>query len=471
MKSNFLAKTATLLSLALMLLGNAVGHAAGTPKYIFYFIGDGMGMTPSLAAANYNRYVLGNTDLIPMMSLPVAGQVITWSANSPVTDSAAAGTALACGVKANNGMLGMSADTVAVRSVASLLKDQGYAVGLVTNVAPDDATPGAFYAHVPHRSMRPEIDRQYAAGNVDFLAGSALNGLRDKNGETDVMQRVNEAGIKVITGSEELAAAKLGKGRVLLVEKDPMELGEIGYVINGREDMLTLPVMTQACIDHLSGISPDKFFMMVEGGIIDHALHANDAGAAIADIFNFNEAIKLAMQFMAAHPDETLIVVTADHDTGGLALGNSAQGYVTYLDKFQSQKMSKNILSRACKDMLKSEQPATWEQMETLLKDNFGFWDTVKLSDKQTEYLRNMFKSVYETKDATDQQTMYGNFNSFAEAVFNILSSNAGIGWTTVHHTGTFVPVYAGGVGADNFGKVLDNTQIPKLILQIAGVN
>ncbi|MDE6771993.1 MAG: alkaline phosphatase, partial [Muribaculaceae bacterium] len=120
---------------------------ADAPKYIFYFIGDGMGMAPAMAAATYNRSVLGTAELPLMMTFPVAGQVMTYSASSDVTDSAAAGTALATGNKTVNGMLGVTPDTTAVYSIAGILKDKlGYGVGLVTNVAADDATPGAFYA-------------------------------------------------------------------------------------------------------------------------------------------------------------------------------------------------------------------------------------------------------------------------------------------------------------------------------------
>ena len=135
-----------LLSLIVALWSVAHVYGAQAPKYIFYFIGDGMGMAQVLSAQVYNRTVLGNTDPILMMQFPVASQVTTHSASSPVTDSAAAGTALATGHKTDNGMLGVTPDTVAVTSIAKELFDRGYGVALVTSVPPDDATPGAFYA-------------------------------------------------------------------------------------------------------------------------------------------------------------------------------------------------------------------------------------------------------------------------------------------------------------------------------------
>ena len=147
----------------------ALSVSSTQPKYIFYFIGDGMGMGPAIATEMYNRQILGNPDPITMMQFPVAGMALTYSASSPVTDSAAAGTALSTGSKTKNGMLGMNGDTVAVTSVARVLKDAGYGIGIATTVAPDDATPGAFYAHVPNRKMFYEIGVQAAKSGYEFL--------------------------------------------------------------------------------------------------------------------------------------------------------------------------------------------------------------------------------------------------------------------------------------------------------------
>lgn len=128
----------------MMLVACAFSAWSATPKYIFYFIGDGMGVAPAMAAVTYARNVLGQEELPLMMTFPYTGLALTYSASSDVTDSAAAGTALATGYKTNNSMLGMTPDSVPVYSIAKTFKDAGYGVGLVTNVAADDATPGAF---------------------------------------------------------------------------------------------------------------------------------------------------------------------------------------------------------------------------------------------------------------------------------------------------------------------------------------
>lgn len=454
---------------ALVIFTSVLSYGS-TPKYIFYFIGDGMGMAPAMAAAYYNRSVLGTDELPLMMTFPVAGQVMTYSASSDVTDSAAAGTALATANKTNNGMLGVTPDTIPVNSVATVLKDKlGFGVGLVTNVAPDDATPGAFYAHVGSRKQKKDIDTQFAESKVDFLAGSAFTGLTDNNGKsTGVEDLFSKNGIRVVTSLDKIGD---DQGRIALVQSNPFSDSNSGYMIDSIPGMITLPEMTQACLDFLKRKTPNGFFMMVEGGNIDHALHANDGMTAISEIFNFNNALKIAYDFMKQHPEETLIVVTADHDTGGLSIGNRANGYVAHFDVLKHQKMSKEMFSEICKKILSSQPTPGWSEMVTLLNDKFGFWDKVKLSDDETTGLRELYSKVFEDKNAADEKSLYNDFNAFASAVFNIISTKAAVGFTTGAHTGNTVPVYAAGAGAENFNGVLNNIQIPTIILKTAGVS
>ena len=145
-----------------MFMAASVAVSASDAKYVFYFIGDGMGMGPVLTAETYNRETLKNDKPLLMMQFPVVGWCTTYSASSMITDSAAAGTALSTGSKTKNSMLGMAPDTTVVTSIARLFKDDGFGVGIVTSVAPDDATPGAFYAHVPNRKDFYTIGRQAA---------------------------------------------------------------------------------------------------------------------------------------------------------------------------------------------------------------------------------------------------------------------------------------------------------------------
>lgn len=444
-------------------------HGAEAPKYIFYFIGDGMGMGHVMAAEAYNRMVLGSTDPILMMQFPVASQATTYSASSPVTDSAAAGTALATGHKTNNGMLGVTPDSAAVTSIARTLFDDGYGIGLVTSVPPDDATPGAFYAHVPSRSMYYEIGKDAAASGYDFIAGSNLRGLVDKQGQpTDLLDIMAENSVRIVRGTEGLDT--ITSRRVILLGPDPAA-SHIGYTIDSVAGALTLPAMTQACIDHLLKNGRDRFFMMVEGGNIDWSAHVNDGGTVIKEVLNFNQSLRLAYDFYLAHPDETLIVVTADHETGGLGLGNNNLGYNMKLHYFDFQKVSKDQFSTYCNNLLRSRRIYTWEDMHEYLSDNLGFWSHVPITDAQTQELKEDFEKCFVRREGKDEQTLYSTSSEFVVKVFRILDSVTGIGWTTNNHTGGLVPVYACGVGAQKFSPMTDNTQIPVKILQIAQGN
>ena len=433
---------------------------ASSPKYVFYFIGDGMGMGHIMATQSYNREVLKNQEPILMMQFPVASMVTTYSASSRVTDSAAAGTALSTGYKTNNGMLGVTPDSVPVTSVARYLKDAGWGIGVITTVAPDDATPGAFYAHQPNRSMAYEIDKEMATSGYEFIAGSKLKGTKDSNGNpSDIYSHFAQNNVAIVKGVD--ALKDVDSRRVVLLNKDSID-SNVGYTIDSIEGALTLPDMTQACLDHLLKHSPDQFFMMVEGGNIDYAGHSNDGGAVVKEILNFNQAIKVAYDFYLQHPDETLIVVTADHNTGGLSV---CFGDMSLVD---CQRMSKDRFAGYTKTLLNSRRIYTWEDMKAELTARFGFWDKIKISEEQETKLIEKFDSTFKLRNSADQKTLYNSFNEFAVEVFNIINAKSGFGWIATGHTGDPVPLFAIGRGAYEFMGVHDNTDIPKKIRKIA---
>lgn len=447
--------------------GFTASAGASQLRYVFYFIGDGMGLGHVLTTQTYNRTVLGSTDPLLMMQFPVNSVATTYSASSPVTDSAAAGTALSTGHKTNNSMLGVLPDSTAVTSIASTLYNRGFGIGIVTSVAPDDATPAAFYAHQPSRSMFYEIGRDAAFSGYDFIAGENLRGLRDKQGHpTDLMELLGQNGVTVIRGVDGLESVTTR--RVMLLETDSTSAANnIGYTIDSVAGRLTLPVMTEACLRHLEKNAPANFFMMVEGGNIDHAAHGNDGGAVIKEILNFNDAIRIAYNFYLAHPDETLIVVTADHDTGAMALANPVTRYAARLECYDSQRCSKEAFSDYCKAMLRSRRNFTWDDMTEYLRDYLGFWNTVPLTDKQTDELRDMFEATFRDRNTDDQKTLYNSFNAFAVKVFQTLNDYAGVGFITTSHAGNLVPVYAIGPGSEIFSEMNDNTDIPRKILEL----
>ncbi|MDE5733860.1 MAG: alkaline phosphatase [Duncaniella sp.] len=458
-----------LKSLALAMSAAAGLSAAEAPKYIFYFIGDGMGMAHAMAAEAYNRTVLKNDKPILMMQFPVASAATTYSASSPVTDSAAAGTALSTGHKTRNGMLGMDADTVSVTSVAKELFDRSYGVALVTSVPPDDATPGAFYAHVPSRKMYYEIGRQAAESGYDFIAGSNLRGLKDKEGNpTDLAELFKANNVTVARGLGEAAGAPAG--RVVLLNPAEIDYHQIHFTIDSVKGAMNLPDMTAAALTQLERNGRDRFFMMVEGGNIDYAGHANDGGAAIKEVLNFNQALRHAYDWYLAHPDETLILVTADHETGGMGLGNNSVGYDLHLEYIDGQRVSKDAFANHCRAMAKSRRIYEWEDMKEYLRDNFGFWSGVPVSEAQEKKLSDDFNACFKEGTGKEKKTLYNSFSAFTEDVFRVMDSATGLGWTTNGHSGGLVPVYAVGVGSELFAPLNDNTQLPAKLRKIAGL-
>ena len=436
--------------------------AADAPKYIFYYIGDGMGLAPANAADYYYHKVLGNPDHLLMNTFPSVGWITTYSASSPVTDSAAAGTALATGHKTRNYMLGMDADTVSVGSVAAELFENGWGVGLATSVFPDDATPGAFYAHVPSRKQYYDIDCQMAASGYQFIGGAGIKGDIVEGNSTDIYDRFAEAGVQLVRGPEGIGS--IASERVLLLNPAGTKNWNIGYTVDSVPGVLTLPMMASACLAQLERTSPDRFFMMVEGGNIDHALHANDGGAAIKEIINFNEALAVAVDFYRAHPDETLIVVTADHDTGGMGFLNAAKNGFAYL---QYQRMSKEEFSEYCKNLLSSGDDFSWNDMKAFITDKLGLFGPVPVNADDEAALKGMFEQTFDMRSSHDQQTLYANFNAFAVEVYRVFNKAAGMGFTTTSHSGNPVPVYALGCGAELFAGFTDNTDIPQRIRAI----
>lgn len=440
----------------------AIAAYAAQPKYIFYFIGDGMGLGPVMATEQYNRQVLKNTDPILMLRFPIVSSAMTYSADAPVTDSAAAGTALSTGHKTRNGMLGMDADTVAVNSIAKYLKEKGYGIGITTTVPIDDATPGAFYAHQPNRGMYNEITGDMAASDYNFFAGSILRGDKEKT-----LKMLSDGGYSVFYGLDQLKASA-PKDKTLLLGPEGITQYQCGYTIDSIAGALTLPQITQAAIDHLTRFTPKKFFLMVEGGNIDWCNHSNDGGTAIKEILNFNQAIALAYEFYRQHPKETLIVVTADHDTGGCSVG--AGGKHADYSLIDYQRISKDNFSAKCKEMAKSNDNITWNEMKQILGNDLGLFGPIAVKEKEEKKLEEAFTEVFVKKDAEENKTLYNSYDYFVEAVFKFLDRKAGFGWTTNSHTGCFVPVCAVGVGAEKFSNLNNNIDIPHKIASLVGI-
>lgn len=436
------------LILTLLTVAAVTVELGASPKYIFFFIGDGMGTGHVMATENYRRMVHGEKDPMLMLTFPVTGIMTTYSASSPVTDSAAAGTALACGRKTANRMIGITPDGSEPESMAALFHRNGYGVGLVTTVAPDDATPAAFYAHVNDRSQFDDIAIDAIESDYEFIAGANLRGDRSN------YDSFRKGGISVVRGADECKRAETR--RVLLLNTDTILPNDVGYAIDAAEGVLTLPEMTRLCIDHLKTHTPDRFFMMVEGGSIDHAGHSNDGAAVIKEIIDFNRALAYAYDFYLDHPEETVIIVTSDHDTGGMATVSNG-GSLRMID---TQRISKDRFNDRCKAIVSDGSGIGWKEMSRVLADEFSLGKEMTLTPEEETRLRNSFDRSFTSRESSSNVTTYASYSEFVDTLYDILDARMSIRWITNDHTANPVGVYAIGEGTENLGRFIDNTDI-----------
>ena len=235
--------------------------------------------------------------------------------------SSAAGTAIACGEKANNGTVGINKDSVNIKSVAYCLQEDGYNIGIITSVPVNHATPSAFYAHNIRRSNHYEIASELPSSGFDFFASAGFLDYKGKKGDQEDISKVIESeGYTVCYGLEEFNSKAAGKEKVVFCQASSREESAANYVSDGKtEEDITLAKMVELGVASLGDDEP--FFIMCEGGTIDWAAHDNRTMSMVTDVIAFDEAVKVAYEFYLKHPNETLIVVTADHETGGLTLG------------------------------------------------------------------------------------------------------------------------------------------------------
>ncbi len=281
------------------------------PRNLILMIGDGMGTAQIQAGMTANR---GN---LYLGSFRHAGFSRTSSANRYVTDSGAGGTAIATGHKANNSSIGIDSTKKPVPSILATAAANGLATGIVVTTSILDATPAAFVAHVPDRSMMSEIAVEFAERGPDvFIGGGRDHFSRRKDGR-NLVTELTQKGYQVCDTITEIVKIRSGKLAGLLTENR----------VDKRGDQLA--VTTKVAIDILAN-NKKGFFLMVEGSLIDGGGHENDMAYTVEEMLDFDRAVGKALEF-ASRDRRTLVVVTADHETGGLTIvsGNTGQGRVT----------------------------------------------------------------------------------------------------------------------------------------------
>lgn len=437
-----------------------------TPKYVFMFIGDGMSYAQISSAEMYlgEKSMPGKLtpEQLSFTKFPVHGALMTQDSSSFIPDSASTATSLASGHKTLSGVINMDeSKTNAYTPITEDLKDKGYKIGIVTSVPITHATPAAYYAKVANRNDAYEIGKQLAASEFDYFGGGDFDQKSGPEGtDQPIYDIVEKAGYTIANTNEEIQALNNRSGKVVAIDPDNYETA-LDYEIDREADELGLADYVKKGIEVLD--NNKGFFMMVEGGKIDWANHANDATASIYDTIAFDDSVKVALDFYKAHPTDTLILVTADHECGGMTIGYSLTGYSTHFEKLQPVTMSYQEFDKISK-LYKESNPANLklEDLSDEIKDAYGL-DIATLTSYESSLLSNAFAKFMstDTKPSNDQESvLYGTYNPLSVTLSHIINNKAGLSFASYSHTGVPVPVYAVGTGSEMFDGYYDNTKV-----------
>jgi alkaline phosphatase len=404
----------TRLQLIGLLMGLSVLPALGqSPKRVILFIGDGVG------ASHWTSASLA-AESLAVQRFQVAGLVDTRASNSKITDSAASATAYASGIRTYNGAIGVDTDTNSVETVFEVARDRGMATGLVATSTVTHATPAAFVAHVPSRSLYFEIAQQMAEFGLDVLLGGGLRHFdaATRPDTTDFLSVATGPGVFVAS------AAQLDSVDLTIADR-LVGLFAADALPPARSRTPTLSQMTEAALQIVSR-NPAGFFLAVEGSQPDWRAHDNEPIHSVAtEMLDFDRAIAAGLDYQKDHP-ETLVVVVSDHETGGLAIHTIRDSLLLV--------QTAETLEDAIEGLHRSE--LLLDSTSTALADS-----TLHLLSRSSERLR-----ILSTRTA-------GRVSAVAR-------------YTSRGHTGAMTPLFAAGPGAERFGGMIRNDKIGQLLLE-----
>ncbi len=495
---------------------NTIAETANAPKYVFLFIGDGMSY-PQIQLTNYflnasqdmnkgtarvkdeEKTILDSKNQLVMMDFPVAGSAQTYDSTSFAPDSASTATSIATGYKTWSGSINVSEDfQEKYETIAEKLKEQqNYKIGVVSSVNLNHATPAAFYAHQESRNNYYEIGLELIDSGFDYFAGGGLKKTTGSEGDKeDLYVLAEKAGYNVIKTQAEAEKLTSEDGKAIIIDEHLADSDAMAYEIDRQEGEWALADYVEKGIEVLD--NDNGFFMMVEGGKIDWACHANDAASTITDTVALDNAVEKAVEFYNEHPDETLIIVTGDHETGGLTIGFAGTDYDTFLKNFENQKIS---YAKYDEDYVKQYKENKTD-FDTVMKDItelFGLQvpnganedtqqkDSADLHPESegegalvmTEYEYEQLKSAYETTMARtgeeeefgqEEYIKYGSYEPLTVTITHILNNKSGINFGSYAHTGLPVEVLVQGAGAEKFDGYYDNTDIYNTMAELLNV-
>ena len=474
-------------------------------KNVILLIGDGMGPEPVGLAIYYNRFMNGMDKRLNLERLMAAGNTgycLTYQYGTVITDSASAATALASGVKTRDAIIGKDHDGRPMKTITDIAHQLGKSTGLISNTRITHATPAAFYAHIIHRDMENEIASQLIERgdlNVAFSGGAQhfipagikveehldLKGIDKKAGwggskrkdNRDLIGEARRKGYAIVANDRELSALEAkNTDKVLGLYSASGFPSAIDRQPHHQTGVPTLSQLTEKALEILKK-NPQGFFLMVEGGQIDWVAHGNDVASVLHEMLEFDRAIGVVMSFAEANP-ETLIVLTADHDTGGLAIaysnyqppaplklpsGETWKTKYNFAEKGIFEKMAKQRKSFQKMVMDSKGNPA---DLKRQVEENSAF----SLTEDQAAYvLAKDPKTGYPATTDYSEFYVYGN-NTPMAMMGRLFGKETNTAWAVGTHTHTPVMVIANGPSAEKFRGLLDNVDIPQIIAGEWGV-
>jgi alkaline phosphatase len=444
----------TVLSLTTSTAPGQLQSEPAVPKYVFLFLSDGAGMAHLEIARQYRRHIHSEGFVIvdKIIKEGHVGVMTTHAADALSTDSAAAATALAGGCKAKVGALGVCADGTPALTATELARKRGMRLGLVTNGTIYDASPAAFFCHVANRRDHAAIVKRYMELEPHVLLGGGKDQFLPKSqpgsrraDDNDVIAAFKEKGYRHVANKQDLDRAAGGKLLGLF------SLRDMNFELD--RDKSTEPSildMTRAAIHSLHDSHREGFFAFIESESIDTASHLSDIASVIHDYREFDRAVELAYEFYRKYPRDTLILVTSDHETGGLGFTLALKDLSSVTDDSQVvgtdadfKKLQSIGISLQKASRILGRKP-TPEAVDKLMREHFrGFTLAPEFKDaivKRQPLSRTLF------------------IDPTAQALGAMIANNTQIYWLTSTHTNQPVLVAALGVGAERFTGYYDNT-------------
>lgn len=516
-----------ILTATIILLTSSLAHA-NTVKNVILMIGDGMGTPQVSQAILYRKKIKSNDTPLAMEELFKKGHsalVTTHSANSLVTDSAAAATAMACGVKTKNEMLGVDESGVPCQSILKLAKNAGKSTGLVSNTRVSHATPAAFSASNTFRKNENEIAEQIISeAQVDVILNGGGRHFIPKYKDAAKKQKMKFSDLKECQGIDKsIDGSSKRKDQKNLIQ----EAKKNGYAFACQKEQITddllnskqklLGVFTRSTFPHIQernkintipsvadmtkmalkklSKNPKGFFLMVESGLIDYAGHENDGATQLQETLDFDKAITVAKKYVDDHPD-TMLIVTADHETGGYSLAYRKQkgfpktsplpGNKTYtqrygipqnmeLEKYIQQKASFTAILGSLYDKVYESEEATQPKSKAILEK--AAQELVEKMAELTPYKINLEEALYTlSRESEDHLAIHKNdpypfcthdrSDYHADRLGKVISRRTYTTWSTGTHTHMPVPVMAYGPKTltNQVNGLMDNTDLFKVM-------